>query len=231
MSTSVDDEEILEVLRTSDDPELTTTEVAERLPITRGTTRSRLQSLVDEGHLERRSEGNDVVWWLPERAGEAAAAADEAEEAEAEVEEGDEEAEEEAEEAEADEEAEEAEEAEADDEADEDEEVETEEEADEGRAEAGAPDVEAEEGEADAEGEESPATIEVETPRSPPEPPEPPEQPEGASVGAEPDEATGRPAQPDLDDGGRGVPRQLLVAAGAVVALVVIRRLWRALRG
>lgn len=65
--SSVDDETILDVLRNSDDPRLTTTEVAERLPITRGTTRTRLQALADEGRLTREREGRDVVWWLPER--------------------------------------------------------------------------------------------------------------------------------------------------------------------
>jgi hypothetical protein len=70
MSTSVDDETILEVLRENDDPRMTTTEVAEELPITRGTTRSRLQRLVDDDRVERTREGNSVVWWLPARTGE-----------------------------------------------------------------------------------------------------------------------------------------------------------------
>ena len=64
---TVDDETILEVLRSNDAPRMTTTEVAGHLPVTRGTTRTRLQGLVDEGLLERTTEGNDVVWWLPER--------------------------------------------------------------------------------------------------------------------------------------------------------------------
>ena len=67
MSTSVDDETILEVLRSNDAPRMTTTEVAGHLPVTRGTTRSRLQALVDDDLLERKTEGNNVVWWLPER--------------------------------------------------------------------------------------------------------------------------------------------------------------------
>jgi hypothetical protein len=70
MSTSVDDETILDVLRENDDPRMTTTEVAEELPVTRGTTRSRLQRLVDDDRIERAREGNSVVWWLPDRAGE-----------------------------------------------------------------------------------------------------------------------------------------------------------------
>lgn len=67
MSTGVDDETILQVLRESDDPALTTSEVAELLPITRGTTRTRLQALVDEGLVERERSGRSVVWWLAER--------------------------------------------------------------------------------------------------------------------------------------------------------------------
>ncbi|PSP56146.1 hypothetical protein BRC72_12780 [Halobacteriales archaeon QH_7_66_36] len=64
---TVDDETILEVLRSNDALRMTTTEVAGQLPVTRGTTRTRLQGLVDEGLLERTTDGNEVVWWLPER--------------------------------------------------------------------------------------------------------------------------------------------------------------------
>lgn len=68
--SSVDDETIMEVLTDSDAPRLTTTEVADELPLARGTVRSRLQSLADEGRLDREREGRDVVWFLPERADE-----------------------------------------------------------------------------------------------------------------------------------------------------------------
>lgn len=87
MSTGVDDTTILEVLRANDDPRLTTTEVADQLPITRGRTRTRLQQLVDDDKLKRTKEGNTVVWWLPEREdelGEEDEAEEEAAEAEAE---------------------------------------------------------------------------------------------------------------------------------------------------
>jgi len=67
MSTSVDDETILDVLRSNDAPRMTTTEVSGHLPVTRGTTRTRLQRLADDDLLERTTEGNNVVWWLPER--------------------------------------------------------------------------------------------------------------------------------------------------------------------
>ena len=80
---TVDDETILEVLRSNDAPRMTTTEVAGQLPVTRGTTRTRLQGLVDEGLLERTTDGNEVVWWLPEREAEPTG---EAETAEAEAE-------------------------------------------------------------------------------------------------------------------------------------------------
>ncbi|MFB6118180.1 winged helix-turn-helix transcriptional regulator [Halosegnis sp.] len=76
MSATVDDETILEVLRSNEQPRMTTTEVAGHLPVTRGTTRTRLQRLVDDGLLERTTEGNEVVWWLPERADEQAAEAE-----------------------------------------------------------------------------------------------------------------------------------------------------------
>lgn len=64
MSTQVDDETILDVLRSSDESRLTTTEVAEELPVTRRTTRARLQQLADDGRLAREKSGNHVVWWL-----------------------------------------------------------------------------------------------------------------------------------------------------------------------
>lgn len=67
MPSSVDDETILEVLRTSESPALTTTAIAEQLPITRGSTRSRLQALADDDRVERDREGRNVIWWVPER--------------------------------------------------------------------------------------------------------------------------------------------------------------------
>jgi len=96
MSTSVDDETILDVLRSNDAPRMTTTEVAGHLPVTRGTTRTRLQRLADDGLLERTTEGNNVVWWLLEREGEldaweAEQTGEEPEETEAESDAGDEE--------------------------------------------------------------------------------------------------------------------------------------------
>jgi len=74
--SSVDDETIMEVLAGSEEPRLTTTEIAGELPLARGTVRSRLQTLADEGRLDREREGRDVVWFLPERADESPAAAE-----------------------------------------------------------------------------------------------------------------------------------------------------------
>lgn len=65
-SAGVEDEEILDVLRSADESRLTTTDVAEALPITRGRTRTRLQRLTDDGPVDRETVGNEVVWWLAE---------------------------------------------------------------------------------------------------------------------------------------------------------------------
>lgn len=63
----VTDEEILELFRESDDPVLSTAEVAEQIPIQRRGTLNRLQALVDEGRLEGKDiGGRNRVWWLPE---------------------------------------------------------------------------------------------------------------------------------------------------------------------
>lgn len=66
-SSGVEDETILELLRSADSPRLTTTEVAESLPITRSRTHTRLQQLSDDDLVERDRAGNHVVWWVPER--------------------------------------------------------------------------------------------------------------------------------------------------------------------
>lgn len=174
MSTGVDDTTILEVLRANDDPRLTTTEVADQLPITRGRTRTRLQQLVDDDKLKRTKEGNTVVWWLPEREDELGEE-DEPDEAEAEAEETEEPAEAEEEEPEAEAEpAEETEEEPAEEEPGEAEPAGAEEPAEEESAE-----------EEPAEAEEEPAEAEEETTDEEPEP-EPPlaDAPEAADAEA-----------------------------------------------
>lgn len=63
----VTDEEILELFRATDDPVLSTDEVAERLPIGRSATYKRLSSLRDEGRLEGKTIGEkNTVYWLGE---------------------------------------------------------------------------------------------------------------------------------------------------------------------
>lgn len=65
----IDDDEILSVLETSDDPFLSAAEVSERLSIGREGTKQRLFDLADDGVLCSRKV-SDLVWvfWLPERA-------------------------------------------------------------------------------------------------------------------------------------------------------------------
>lgn len=197
MSTSVDDETILDVLRSNDAPRMTTTEVAEHLPVTRGTTRTRLQRLADDDLLERTTEGNNVVWWLPEREDELDAW-EEAQAAEAESNDADEEADEEA----IDEEAGEADEEEgSDDDAIEVEAVDAEpDEIDESD--------EADTGEADAESDEDATTVEVEAVSDD----------DGEPTTTTDDEL------PELSDDDEGLRAVAAVAVG-IVAVIVLRRL------
>lgn len=61
----VSDEEILEVFRRTDDPVLSTSEVADELSIKRRATLTRLQRLAENGVLERKQAGGrNTVWWL-----------------------------------------------------------------------------------------------------------------------------------------------------------------------
>lgn len=61
----VTDEEVLAVLRESDDPVLSTAEVADKLPIKRRATLTRLQRLAENGDLARKQTGGrNTVWWL-----------------------------------------------------------------------------------------------------------------------------------------------------------------------
>lgn len=66
-NSRVTTEDILEVFRRSDDPVLSTTEVADELPIKRRATLTHLQRLAEKDVLERkRTGGKNTVWWLPE---------------------------------------------------------------------------------------------------------------------------------------------------------------------
>lgn len=61
----VTDEEVLAVLRDTNDPVLSTAEVADRLPIKRRATLTRLQRLAESGVLARKQTGGrNTVWWL-----------------------------------------------------------------------------------------------------------------------------------------------------------------------
>jgi len=63
----VTDEEILSLFRESQDPVLSTAEVAEQVPLKRRATYNRLRSLADEGRLESKQiGGRNTVWWLAE---------------------------------------------------------------------------------------------------------------------------------------------------------------------
>jgi hypothetical protein len=61
----VDDDGIRKVFRSTDDPVLSTREVAEELPIKRRGTLDRLQSLESDGDLQSKQiGGRSKVWWL-----------------------------------------------------------------------------------------------------------------------------------------------------------------------
>lgn len=64
---SVTDDEILAVFRVTDDPVLSTAEVAKELPLERRSVYDRLVSLREEGRLtDKQVGGRNTVWWLPE---------------------------------------------------------------------------------------------------------------------------------------------------------------------
>lgn len=63
----VTDDDLLDVFRSTDDPVLSTAEVADAVPIKRRGTLNRLQSLKDSGHLDsKKIGGRNTVWWLVE---------------------------------------------------------------------------------------------------------------------------------------------------------------------
>jgi len=57
------DENIVAVFETTDDPVLTTAEVADQLPIGKRATLNRLESLVERGELDSKDVGVGRVWW------------------------------------------------------------------------------------------------------------------------------------------------------------------------
>lgn len=62
------DENILGVFEATDDPVLTTSEVAEELPIGKRATLNRLEDLVERGEIESKDVGVGRVWWRAEPA-------------------------------------------------------------------------------------------------------------------------------------------------------------------
>lgn len=65
----VTDDELLKTigsaLKEVDAPVVTTSQIAERVPLTDRTVRKRLRQLADEGTIGVVDVGNASVWWLP----------------------------------------------------------------------------------------------------------------------------------------------------------------------
>lgn len=59
------DQEILAVFRESQDPVMSSGEVAEQIPISKRGTRNRLDKLVEEGQLQRKQISKPYVYWIP----------------------------------------------------------------------------------------------------------------------------------------------------------------------
>lgn len=60
----VEDIEIIDVMRESEDPFVTAKDVAEQLPITRQQANKRLRQLEDEGIVRSKSTGSGAGWWI-----------------------------------------------------------------------------------------------------------------------------------------------------------------------
>jgi CTP-dependent riboflavin kinase len=60
------DREILSIFADSDEPVLSTTEVADTLSYSQGGTYKRLQQLGEEGLLRSKMIGDSKAWWLTE---------------------------------------------------------------------------------------------------------------------------------------------------------------------
>lgn len=61
-------DDVLEVMRQSDEPFITVGEITKQVDVTKKTVHDRLQELVDEGEVHRKKVGaRAVIWWLPER--------------------------------------------------------------------------------------------------------------------------------------------------------------------
>jgi predicted transcriptional regulator len=62
----VSDEQILAVFHDSGDPVVTAKEISQSVPLTRQGVLKRLAELSDEGRVDRKKTGRDVVWWAVE---------------------------------------------------------------------------------------------------------------------------------------------------------------------
>lgn len=60
----VSDAELVSIIRSADDPVLTTAEVTEGTPISRQAVKRRLEQLFEEGHISRKKAGRNRVWWV-----------------------------------------------------------------------------------------------------------------------------------------------------------------------
>lgn len=64
---SVTDDDLLALFRESDDPVLSTAEVAEQVSLARRSVYDRLVSLREDGRLAgKQIGGRNTVWWIPE---------------------------------------------------------------------------------------------------------------------------------------------------------------------
>ncbi|MDB2223458.1 hypothetical protein PM023_02070 [Halorubrum ezzemoulense] len=63
---TISDSEIILLFENSEEPVLTTSEVADEFDFTLTGARKRLYSLEEEGVLEMKKAGNSPVWWLYE---------------------------------------------------------------------------------------------------------------------------------------------------------------------
>lgn len=67
-SRDVSDETILDILRSADDPVLTTAEVAESIDLKHRGTYQRLTQLADEGQVQFKKAGaKATVWWVADK--------------------------------------------------------------------------------------------------------------------------------------------------------------------
>lgn len=60
------DEEVLAILRGTSEPVLSTSDVADKLGVSRQRADQRLRRLLDAGEIERKRVGPAVAWYLPD---------------------------------------------------------------------------------------------------------------------------------------------------------------------